>query len=143
MGYLGINNYLREKPDLKPISEEEFIRAFSKHDSQLKWIYSSIREIDPEHNGYVTRTELDDILKAHMPKEFGDKDLVPIIRKFCSISNKILIDYKRLQAWLGKELARLEKRGVQATLKKTLRSNEGLIKTPVRELSTSSILQQK
>jgi Ca2+-binding EF-hand superfamily protein len=34
-----------------------------------------IRSIDKDNNGYVTVTELDDILKICFPEEFSDKDL--------------------------------------------------------------------
>lgn len=44
-----------------------------------------IKEIDKDHNGYVTNQELDDILKMIYPLEFGDKDLKRIFRKFESI----------------------------------------------------------
>ena len=57
----------------------------------------TIKEIDSEHNGFITQTELDDILKMHYPEELEDKDLMPIIKRFASIQNKILIDYKRFR----------------------------------------------
>ena len=34
-----------------------------------------IRSIDKDNNGYVTVTELDDILKICFPEDFSDKDL--------------------------------------------------------------------
>lgn len=43
-----------------------------------------IKEIDEDHNGFVTKTELDDILKIIHP-ELMERDLEPIISKFCSI----------------------------------------------------------
>lgn len=61
----------------------------------MKQVHIAIRSIDKDHNGFVTRTELDDIMKQYYPKELGDKDLHNIINKFCCISNKILIDYKQ------------------------------------------------
>lgn len=44
----------------------------------------NIKEIDKDHNGYVTRTELDDILKINVP-DLNDKVLTPIINQWCSI----------------------------------------------------------
>lgn len=38
----------------------------------------TIRQIDKDHNGYVTRNELDDILKLYF-EEFLNKDLDMII----------------------------------------------------------------
>ena len=42
----------------------------------------SIKEIDKERNGYVTRNELDDIIKFHYDAEMGNYNLIPIITKF-------------------------------------------------------------
>lgn len=44
-----------------------------------------IRDIDREHNGYVTSTELDDILKLTYPVELKDKNLKLIFKPFASI----------------------------------------------------------
>jgi len=52
----------------------------------------------------VTRTELDDILKLLYYKEFANRDLLPIIKKFSSIQNKILIDYKAFRDWIKQGL---------------------------------------
>ena len=41
-----------------------------------------VREIDPQHNGYVTYQELDDIIKIQYPIELRDKDISQIISKF-------------------------------------------------------------
>ena len=56
-----------------------------------------IKEIDASHNGYVTSTELDDIIKLNYKEELGNRDLTHIIRKYCSIQNRILIDYKKFK----------------------------------------------
>lgn len=94
LGFLGINKYYRKHTgQLRHISEEDFLSLVYR-DNKLKEIMLSIKEIDRDHNGYVTRSELDDILKMHYEKELSDCDLAPLIDKFCSISNKILIDYK-------------------------------------------------
>ena len=60
-----------------------------------------IKEIDPDRNGYVTQTELDDIMKLKYA-ELEKRDLIPIISKYCSIQNKILIDYKKFKDFLVK-----------------------------------------
>jgi hypothetical protein len=61
-------------------------------------IMRAIKDIDKERNGYVTSTELDDILK----NELKDKDLMPIFSPYASIQNKILIDYKKFRDYLLK-----------------------------------------
>lgn len=95
MGYFGLAEWHRgKKQTLTPISDIEFVNVM-RMNNKIKQIIISIREIDRDHNGYVTNTELDDILKLHYPDEFGARDLSEIINKFRSISNKILIDYKQ------------------------------------------------
>jgi hypothetical protein len=44
-----------------------------------------IKEIDKEHNGFVTSTEIDDIIKLSYRKELYNKDLKPIIKNYSSI----------------------------------------------------------
>ena len=68
----------------------------------------TIREIDKDHNGHVTRTELDDILKLYYKKELGDMNLFPIINKFSSISNQILIDYRAFKDWIRSEVLKAD-----------------------------------
>lgn len=60
-------------------------------------IMRTIKSIDRDNNGYVTSTELDDILKLTFPTELDNKRLKPIFREFESLQNKILIDYKRFR----------------------------------------------
>ena len=68
----------------------------------------TIREIDKDHNGYVTRTELDDILKLYYKNELSDFNLYPIINKFCSISNQILIDYRGFKDWIRQHIMKAD-----------------------------------
>ena len=64
--------------------------------NKLVDIMRKIKEIDKEHNGYVTSTELDDILKLTY-KELASKNLKQMFKSCASIQNKILIDYKRVR----------------------------------------------
>ena len=68
--------------------------------NQLVHIMRAIKEIDREHNGYVTSTELDDILKIYYKEELTMKNLKLIFKPFASIQNKILIDYKRFRDYI-------------------------------------------
>ena len=61
---------------------------------------SVVKQIDKDHNGYVTRNELDDIIKTNYSKELEDKNIMHILNKFGSIQNKILIDYKAFKTWV-------------------------------------------
>lgn len=66
-GYTG--KFHREKIDerkLIPMNFEDLIEVF-KFDNQILEIMKRIKEIDREHNGYVTSTELTDILHIAYP----------------------------------------------------------------------------
>lgn len=64
---------------------------------------TTIHEIDKEHNGYVTRNELEDILKMYMKETLNQYNISPILMKFSSIQNKILIDYNKFHKWILKD----------------------------------------
>jgi len=44
------------------MTEQEFIRVIQA-ENKMKEVMLTIKTIDKDHNGYVTRNELDDILK--------------------------------------------------------------------------------
>ena len=48
-------------------------------------IMRRIKDIDKEHNGYVTSTELDDIIKLSYKAELGDKNIKKIFGPYASI----------------------------------------------------------
>lgn len=51
---------------------------------KLHKVVMTIRQIDKDHNGYVTRNELDDILKMYY-EGFLNKNLDKLINQFSSI----------------------------------------------------------
>ena len=85
-----------------------------------------INSIDKEHNGYVTQSELDDILKHifslpknqflalnektpnnnfisendYMGYNLQDYDLKHLYRPFSSSANRVLIDYKKFRDFI-------------------------------------------
>ena len=83
-------------------------------------IMRSIKDIDKEHNGYVTSTELDDILKICYKKELTDKNLKHLFKPYASIQNKILIDYKKFRDFLLKSISSYKQRQEE---KKVLKSD--------------------
>jgi hypothetical protein len=64
-----------------------------------------ILDIDKDHNGFVTQTEIDDILKIVYPEKLGmgfaDADLKPIYRLFVSSANRVLVNYKLFRRFLA------------------------------------------
>ena len=93
-GYLG--QFYREKKKLEEVNFTQFVQLL-KDSNKIVDVFSLIKQIDQDRNGYVTLNELDDILKITCPEKFSDKNLDPIIRKFSSLQNRILIDYKRFR----------------------------------------------
>ena len=81
---MGQTKFYRTRVDLAPITEDEIFQVFAQ-DNKLKSIMLTIKEIDKDHNGFVTATELDDIIKLYYRKELMDKDLLPFIGKFASL----------------------------------------------------------
>ena len=59
----------RKKEKLKDITADEFFHIFYSDDFGLQKVMKMIGEIDKDHNGYVTQTEIDDILKIVYPKK--------------------------------------------------------------------------
>lgn len=68
--------------------------------SKVKEILNAIREIDPDKNGYVTSTELEDIFKHNYKDELYGFSLTNIMKPFESAQNCILIDHKKFKVWL-------------------------------------------
>ena len=104
-GYLGL--FYREKKILTPIGEPELLDIIVK-DNKLQNIMKVVKEIDSDNNGYVTNQELDDIFKLHYVEELGSRELKTIFKRFASIQNRILIDYKRLKEYLAKRVIELQ-----------------------------------
>ena len=104
-GYTG--TMVRKRTDLLPMTEDQLYAAIARSQKVGK-IMRSIKDIDQDNNGYVTTTELDDILKYHMPQELSNRSLKPLFKPFASIQNRILIDYKKWKETLRKRLAEFE-----------------------------------
>lgn len=123
-GFIGKTGYQRAKLVLRPISEEEFIALIMKEAGKMRDVMLTIKSIDKDHNGYVTTTELDDILKINFEASLGDRDLKPIIQRFSSIQNRILIDYKGWRQWVLSSLEELKKKRLEEQEKKLAKDAE-------------------
>ena len=69
----------------------------------------TIGTIDKDKNGYVTASEMDDILKLYYPDQLEPRTILPLIKKFSSIQNRILVDYKGFREWVAIEVAKMTK----------------------------------
>lgn len=98
-GYVGLfHRDPKLTQNLKNLTLEDIVYIFSQS-NKMSEIFAMINSVDKDRNGYITNTELDDILKIAYPATFEDgglKDgnIKPLFRKFASSANKVLIDYK-------------------------------------------------
>ena len=67
-------------------------------------VFRTIYEIDKERNGFVTSTELDDILNLFYEQELATMNLKPMLKPYCSSANKVLLDYKKFREFIFKGL---------------------------------------
>lgn len=74
----------------------------------MREIRRLIREIDAERNGFITNTELEDILRVCYKTQLQDKDIHHIIHPFESIQNRVLIDYKTFMKIVFEKLKELD-----------------------------------
>ena len=105
-GYLGDPRRRFIKNKLHHIDEKDIILLFTTDLTRFLKIFKLIRTIDRDHNGYVTITELEDIIKIIYAKELSDKDIVTYLKQFRSIQNKILVDYKQFKSSVLKQVTR-------------------------------------
>ena len=72
-----------------------------RKNDKLKEIHQAFRNIDRDDRcGYVTITEVDDVLKLMYPNEFESKNLEPLFMKFTSLNSKSMISYKKFEQWI-------------------------------------------
>lgn len=112
-GYTGIVK--RGYAKLEDYPYEEFMKLVMEN-NKLPIILKSIRDIDQDNNGYVTTTELEDIIKVHY-KQLENKNLKKMFRPFASIQNRILIDYKKFKKDLVDKL-NLDEKATMEQMKK-------------------------
>jgi len=108
---------------MREISEFDFIEIFKK-DNQLAELMRIIQEIDRDHNGYVTSTEMDDILRILHPAQLEGINLKSLLKPFCSSANKVLLDYKMFRDFIRDGLE-----GLTRAKAKDLHSNRRNLQT--------------
>lgn len=80
MGYHGKSKWGRVKVfgEITECTKDEFKQIIKEDPLKLHKVMLTIRQIDKDHNGYVTRNEIDDILKMYYVS-FLNKDLEKLI----------------------------------------------------------------
>jgi len=94
-GYTGVffRNIGRHGEAKQDLTDKELIDIFVKH-NKLEEFTRMIRSIDADHNGFITWTEAEDMLKMLYPEQLRNKSLKQMLRPFCSPANRVLLDYK-------------------------------------------------
>ena len=75
------------------MTDKELIEIFVKK-NKFEEFSRMIREIDKDHNGYITWTEAEDMLNLLYPLELKAHSLKNMLKPFCSRANRVLLDYK-------------------------------------------------
>ena len=78
---------------------------------------------------------MDEIIKLHYRQEFMNKDLIPLINKFSSLQNRILIHYKSFQSYVKKNVAKIEQEMQEKKKKAELKQKgQELVEEKIKEL---------
>jgi Ca2+-binding EF-hand superfamily protein len=100
-GYIGQSLRPKSK-NTELMSEREFLRLFVV-DDKLSQIMTMIRYIDKDRNGYVTTTEMEDILHEVYAEKLKNRDFKHILRVFTCVQNPILLDYNKFRDFIRNE----------------------------------------
>ena len=74
---------------------------------RLTQLILMVKGIDKFHTGFVTQTELDDIIKIVSP-ELNKRELKKIISPFCAVQNRILVMYRKFFEYILSSLKKLD-----------------------------------
>lgn len=106
-GYTGQMNRKKMADDAVPLSEAELMACFLKENKMTEFL-RLCREINPDKNGVITVVELDDILRILYEDDLEGRDLTELYEPFCSIQNKILVDYRGFRDNLNRKIKEIE-----------------------------------
>jgi hypothetical protein len=90
-----------------PLEEAELVAIFLQ-DNKMNELNRLCREINPDKNGVITIVELDDILRILYEEQLEGRDLSQLYEPFCSVANKILIDYKAFKESIATKMRSID-----------------------------------
>ena len=67
-------------------------------------IWKSIKKIDKDSNGFVYIDELNEIFKEWFPVELEGKSPFYYFKKFVSVQNKSLVNYKKIKESINRQI---------------------------------------
>lgn len=115
------------KENLSMISEQELIKVLSRMPNMVD-LWKNVKKNDVDTNGFLTIDELNTIFAQIYP-ELEGRSLFQILRPFCSIQNRSLINYKKLKEYLDTKMAAylFEKENAEANFQtRNLNAKESL-----------------
>ena len=94
-GYTGVffRDVGKHSGPKEDLTDKELLEIFV-NDNKLEEFTRMIRSIDADHNGFITWTEAEDMLKMLYPEELKNKSLKKMLKPYCSPANRVLMDYK-------------------------------------------------
>ena len=100
-GWTGIFQRPRAR-NQEEMEKAEFQRIVKGSPQCLSLVFRLISSIDKDRNGYITQTELDDILKECYPA-LQAFNIRQNYKAFTSSANRVLVDYRAFKASLLEE----------------------------------------
>ena len=83
---------------------DEIVRMALLKLSHWGGIWKSIKTLDKDSNGYLTREELDEVFREWFPIELEGKTLLSWFRRYGSIQNRNLINYKQIKQEINEKI---------------------------------------
>ena len=106
-GYTGQMHRKKPAREQEPLADAELVALFLAENKVAEFM-RYCREIDPDKNGAITVVEIDDILRLLYPEQLEGRDLSDVYEPFCSVNNKILLDYKAFRDMLYNKMHEIE-----------------------------------
>lgn len=82
-------------------------------------IWKSIKRIDRDQNGFVTAVELESIFKEYFPLELDKKTIYNFLKRYRSVNNKTLINYKLIKDEINKIIMKRQRNEESRTREET------------------------
>lgn len=118
---------------LHQVEEEYLLQIAVKKKSNWGGIWKSIKTIDKDSNGYVTIDELEEIFREQFPMELDKRSLYHYFKKFCSVQNKNLINYKQIKEHINNLILKIDAQELQGkTQAITYRKRENISPLNIR-----------
>ena len=94
---------------LHQIDEAFIVQMASSKKANWGGIWKSIKKIDKDSNGFLTIDELDEIFREWFPVELEGKSPYFYFKRFVSVQNKTLVNYKKIKESINRQILQNDK----------------------------------